>query len=157
MADDQTYSFDTSAIINGQHDLFPCETFPSLWGAIESMIADGRIRSVDEVERELRKKDDDAHQWVRAQSQLFVPLDEAVQVATATILTEYPRLVGKGKNRNGADPFVIALAMVTGSTVVTEERKTGNLNKPHIPDICEALGVPCVNLVGFVQLEGWTF
>lgn len=46
---------------------------------------------------------------------------------------------------------------VRKGVVVTEELRSGNLTKPKIPDVCDALGVPCLNLVGFVRAQGWTF
>jgi len=60
------------------------------------------------------------------------------------------------KNRNGADPFVIATARVKGLTVVTEE-KGGTTNKPKIPSECQALGVSCVNVLSFLRDQGWSF
>jgi len=61
-----------------------------------------------------------------------------------------------GKGRNGADPFVIALAVARDGVVVTEEYK-GSLASPKIPVVCEALGVRCITTVEFVQDQGWTF
>jgi hypothetical protein len=126
------YSFDTSAFINGRRDLLPPETFPTLWGRVEGMIEAGSIQSVDEV------------------------LHEDVQRATGEILRGHPRLVGNGSGRNTADPFVIALACVRGGVVVTEERRK-NVTNPKIPDVCDALGIRCLTLVGFVREQGWTF
>jgi len=41
--------------------------------------------------------------------------------------------------------------------VVTEETLSGNLDKPRIPDVCDALGVRWLNLIGFVRAQGWSF
>ena len=59
--------------------------------------------------------------------------------------------------RSGGDPFVIALAMVKSGTVVTEEKPTGNIAKPRIPDVCDALGVHCLTLMEYIEAQGWTF
>jgi len=61
------------------------------------------------------------------------------------------------RNSAGADPFVIALARVHGGVVVTEETQSRNLTKPKIPDVCDSMGVPWLNLMGFVQEQGWVF
>jgi len=66
------------------------------------------------------------------------------------------RELGMGKGRNGADPFVIALAVARDGVVVTEEY-TGTLASPEIPVVCEALAVRCMTTVEFVQDQGWTF
>ncbi|RFC72315.1 DUF4411 family protein [Streptomyces sp. AcE210] len=151
------YSFDTSSILNGRRDLLPPTVFPSLWSNVEQMIASGSIRSVDVVLEELSRRDDDAHTWAKGQAALFVPLDLQVQQATTRILAVHPKLLGRGGGRNGADPFVIGLAVACDGCVVTEETPSGRIEKPRIPDVCEALGVPWVNLIGFVSRQDWTF
>ena len=65
--------------------------------------------------------------------------------------------MGRGGGRNAADPFVIGLARARGGTVVTEETLSGNLERPRIPDVCDAVGVPWLNLIGFVSAQGWSF
>ena len=40
---------------------------------------------------------------------------------------------------------------------MTEETMSGSLQKPRIPDVCRAMGMTCVNLVGFIEQQGWTF
>lgn len=151
------YSFDTGAIINGRRDIFKPRTFGAVWQSIEALIARGQIRAVDEVKREIVRKDDDAATWAKAQKGLFVPLTREVQVATKTVLAAHPRLLGKGGGpRNSADPFVIALALIHEGTVVTQEVPR-NLTKPKIPDVCDALGVKWRTLPEFVDDQGWNF
>jgi predicted nucleic acid-binding protein len=154
---DEFYSFDTSAILNGRRDLFRPTVFHTLWAQIEDAIAAGQIRSVDEVKRELARRDDDAKQWADDQSDLFVPLELPIQQSAAQILNMHPRLVGQGGKRSAADPFVIALAMVHNGTIVTEETAKGNLTSPRIPDVCRDLGVACLTLMEFIEAQGWTF
>ena len=52
---------------------------------------------------------------------------------------------------------MIRLAIVRGGTLTTEESMSGNLQKPRIPDVCVALGVPWTNLVGFLSQQGYTY
>ena len=98
---DVFYSFDTSAILNGRRDLFRPTVFQTLWAQIEGAIADGQIRSVDEVQRELARRDDDARQWADAQGDLFVPLELPIQQSAAQILTCTP---GWSARAEGAAP-----------------------------------------------------
>ena len=151
------YSFDTSSILNGRRDLLPPEIFPSLWANIEGLIATGDVRCVDVVKDELARREDDVCAWAKSQAGLFVALDADVQTATRSVLAAHPKLMGKGGGRNAADPFVIGLASVHNATVITEETPSGNLGRPRIPDVCAALNVPWLNLVGFVRLQGWSF
>ena len=151
------HSFDTSSLLNGRRDLLPPEVFRSLWSGIESMIAAGDIRAVDVVRDELGKRDDNVSRWARGQANLFVALDADIQRATREVLTRHQKLMGRGGGRNAADPFVIGLARARGGVVVTEETLSGNLDKPRIPDVCDALGVRWLNLIGFVRAQGWSF
>ncbi len=151
------YSFDTSALLNGRRDLFRPTVFRSLWDRIEERISAGAIRAVDIVKEELSRRDDETYQWAETQAGLFCPLEEPIQLATRRVLQAHARLVGVGGKRSGADPFVVALALVKKGTVITEETASGNIEKPKIPDVCEDLDVPCLNLMGFIEEQNWTF
>jgi hypothetical protein len=151
------YSFDTSAFINGRRDLLPAGVFPAVWSDIETAINAGEVRAVDVVRDELARRDDEVNQWARGQAELFLALEHDIQRATAEVLANHQRLMGRGGGRNAADPFVIGLAMARSAVVVTEETMTGNLNKPRIPDVCQALGVPCTNLIGFLRRQGYSY
>jgi hypothetical protein len=134
----------------------PC-VFRSVWENIETAIADGDIRCADVVRDELSKRDDEVLAWARSQSALFIPLEPEIQRATSEVLRAHPKLMGRGGGRNAADPFVIGLATARGGTVVTQETMSGNLEKPRIPDVCQALGVRCTSLVGFLSQQGYTY
>lgn len=150
------YSFDSGAIINGRRQIFKPKTFGALWTEIEKMIATGQVRAVDEVRREVLKKDDEAAAWAKSQTGLFVPLTTDVQRATRRVLAAHPKLLGIGGGpRNGADAFVIGLAIAQGGAVVTQEVPR-NLDKPKIPDVCDAMGVRWFTLPDFVDEQGWT-
>jgi len=151
------YSFDTSSLLNGRRDLLPPATFPTLWANVEAMIDAGAIRCVDLVRDELSKREDDVHAWAQSQANLFVPLTADIQIATREVLAERQKIIGIGSGRSGADPFVIALARARDGVVVTEETLSRNLSKPKIPDVCDAMGVRRLNLLGFVQEQSWVF
>lgn len=151
------YSFDTSVFIKGRRDILPPEVFATLWTNIEQAIASGIVRASDEVWREIGRRDDAIKAWASDQTDLFIPLDEDIQAATRRVLDAHPKLMGRGGGRNEADPFVIALACIRNAVVVTEETPTGNLDKPRIPDVCDALGIRCIGLVQFAREQCWVF
>ncbi|MGY4198960.1 hypothetical protein ACVIM9_008301 [Bradyrhizobium sp. USDA 4520] len=62
-------------------------------------------------------------------------------------------LVSAGKGKFQADPFVIALAKVSGYTVITEETGIGSLGK--IPGVCTAMKIECINLMQLIDEEDW--
>ena len=151
------YSIDTSGLLDGWKRYYPPELFPGVWEKLGELVEDGALRASEEVLVELERRDDEVLAWARGQDGLIVPLDDEVQGAVAEILQLHPRLVGMGGRRAAADPFVIALARVHGCTVVTGESRSGNLNRPRIPDVCAALEIPCLRLVDLMREERWVF
>ena len=148
------YSIDSSGIL----DLFryyPPDVFPTIWTQIDGAVSTQAILAVDEVYRELEKKDDVAFQWLKARRAIVIDLDTDIQKAVAALLAVHPRLVDTRKNRSSGDPFVIALAQIRGLSVVTGEKPSGVLAKPNIPDVCTALKIPCLNVLSMFRKEGW--
>ena len=121
------------------------------------MIKTEELLAPDEVFLELGQKDDDVHKWAKVNSAMFVPLDEDVQNATQEILIQFPRLVGAMKDRNRADPFVIALAKVKHAIVVTGEKSSGTGDRSRIPNACDHFGIDHRTLLQLIRDKGWTF
>ena len=150
------YCFDTSALIECWSRSYPPDVFPGLWVKLDELVTHQEVLCPDEVRVELARQEDDLAKWINARQHLFVPLDDSIQRATSEVLARHPLLMKATKNRNGADPFVIATARVKNLTVVTEE-KGGTNTKPKIPSVCAALNVPCVNVLSFLRDQGWSF
>jgi Domain of unknown function (DUF4411) len=150
------YCVDTSSLIAAWQERYPIENFPKFWDRVDGLVKEKRLVSPMEVFLETKKRSDELHGWLKARkADLFLELDDAVQTEVASVLSRFPRLVGEKKLNTSADPFVIALALVQGVPVVTEEKLTGNERKPHIPDVCAALGVECKNLLDMIRSEKW--
>lgn len=149
------YSIDSSALLHGWVRRYPPDNFPALWDNMDALIDQGRLRATDEVRIELTKQDDELSAWCKAHSTMFVPIDEPIQERVAAILTLFPSLVDIDRGRGGADPFVIALAELNSFVVISEEIRKPT--KPRIPDVCDALRVPCHELLWLIQAEGWRF
>jgi hypothetical protein len=151
------YSIDTSAILDGWRRYYPREIFPGLWDRLEALIRAGHLRATEEVLRELEKRDDDVLAWASKQDGFSIPIDDDIQDDVSAILRDHPKLIDTRKNRSAADPFVIALARTRRCIVVTGEGPTGSLERPNIPDVCDAVGTRCMSLVDLIRTEGWTF
>jgi hypothetical protein len=148
------YSIDSSGIL----DLFrfyPPDVFPTIWTQMDSAAKSGIVFAIDEVYRELERKDDAAFQWLKARRLMIVALDTEIQQRVAAILGAHPRLIDTRKNRSSGDPFVIGLAHARGLSVVTGERASGVIAKPNIPDVCAVLGINCLNVLSMFRNEGW--
>jgi hypothetical protein len=115
----------------------------------------GDIFVIDEVLKELERKDDGIHEWIKKRESMVIPIDAEVQRYVSQIMSKFGRLVDSKKNRSIGDPWVIALAQARGLIVVTGEKATGSLSKPKIPDVCKDLGVSCIEIVDFFRKQGW--
>lgn len=150
------FSIDTSSLIAAWERHYPMDCFPSVWAKLENLVQGERLLASSEVGEELKKKSDGVIKWAKKQNGLFVPVDQAQQEALSEILGKHPKLVDARRGRSAGDPWVIAVAMVNGCTVVTEEKAAG-LNAPRIPDVCSALGIPCLSVLDVIRQEKWSF
>lgn len=153
---ESVYCIDTSAFLDGYSRYYPPAIFPSLWQQMSSFTTSGRIISPQEVLIELAKRDDATHAWAKQHQSLFVEIDRFQEAKVREVLAQFPRLVGSGRGRNQADPWVIALAQMHGAIVVTGERG-GTVTSPKIPFICEQRGVEYIPFLEILRREHWSF
>jgi len=149
------YCIDTSSLIAAWEERYPPENFPKLWDLFDQAIIDGRIVAPEAVLDETEAKAAELHAWLKERDQMFVALAESIQVRAKEILARHPRLVAAKKQRFAADPFVIATAIEHNLIIVTEERPTGNLNRPNIPDVCRDFDVEYISLLQLIRTEKW--
>lgn len=151
------YSCDSNILIQAWHRLYPPSVFPGVWMALEALIDGGRLVASSEVQEEIERHDDAVNEWAKRHSQMFVAIDEPIQREVRGILQDHRRLINTQKGRSAADPWVIALAKLRGGTVLTLEQPSGNLDRPKIPDVCNALGVEHCRLTDLFAREGVSF
>jgi hypothetical protein len=150
------YCVDTSSLIAAWQERYPIENFPKFWDRMDGLIEDGRLISPIEVFNEIKKRSDELHGWCKSRKDaMFRELDYDVQIEVTNVLQRFPRLVAGKKLRTSADPFVIALARVTGYQLVTEEKPTGSLSRPNIPDVCAQLSLSTIGILQVIQWEKW--
>jgi len=151
------YCIDTSALIAAWDERYPIDHFPAFWKAMDGIIAAGRLVAPVPVLKETEKKSDELHAWLKERDGMFVELNDAIQLRVRAILAKYERLVMAMKHRTAADSFVIALALERKLTIVSEERPTGNLNRPKIPDVVadQDFACPHIYLLDLIKREKW--
>lgn len=149
------YCIDTSALIAAWQERYPLENFPRFWERFDGLIAEERLVAPVEVLRETAKRSDELHAWLEERDQMFCELEDPIQIEAAQVLACYPRLVGERKLRTSADPFVIALARVNRLQIVTDEKPTGTLRRPNIPDVCTDLGMTTMDVLQLIKAEKW--
>lgn len=106
---------------------------------------------------------DDLAKWIksRRQSGLFVDADRDVQKAMTTVSDHVLKTYEQHHAAHflsGADPWLIAHALDTQGVVVTHESdKHPNAKRVRIPDVCAALGVPCIDTYEMLKKLGADF
>lgn len=171
MSVEPRYVIDTSAILDleGVNEATRCtndaQARERIWRGLEDMIRRGRVVTAYAAKDELKRRCPSVYKRLRPLSNDFfrpdsVPLFEAVQDVLAGVEERTLRRLNRAKpNRDPADLYLVALARLENRTVVTSEKHRRDRNPRYqrdekLPDICEANGVPCLNLQGFVQAEG---
>jgi len=151
----EIYCIDTSSLIAAWQERYPPENFPAFWVKMDGLVTTSRLIAPVEVLHETKKRSDELHTWLKARPAMFRDIDDAMQLEVAQVLSQFPRLVGEKKIRTSADPFVIALARLEGLPLVTDEKPTGSLTRPNIPDICEQFGMKWMGMLQLIQAEKW--
>lgn len=147
------YIIDTSSILS-QKDNEPHRRSinKTLWKHIVALIEQQRIVTCSEIIEEVN--DDDLKKWFSGLQGVIIPIDNEIQENVRKVVTSNPQLIDFQKLKSSGDAFLIATAMKYGLTVITEENKKG---EKKIPFVCRNLKVPCVDIWGLCEQEGWTF
>ncbi len=153
------FVLDTS-VISALHRNYYRKNFVSLWSAFDAMTNNGEFTSTREALRELEDAGGDSLDWANKNATLFtVPhATEGAFVAGIYAIEHFQANIERKKLLRGgrnADPFLIARVHATGGTLVTMEQLKPNAAK--IPNICEHFKLPCVDLSGFMDQQGWVF
>ncbi|MDP1854121.1 MAG: DUF4411 family protein [Candidatus Omnitrophota bacterium] len=151
------YVFDTGVwVVLFRH--YPESTFSGLWEKFDLMVSGGRILSSSEVLRELKSYEDLIYQQAKDIDHVFLKPSSEELIVIKDLANKYKYLVSDRNINNGspvADCHVLALAKVVEGTVVTTERFKPNSQK--IPNICDKLGIGCLDLHKFFAQEEWKF
>ena len=151
------YVIDTSALIDWWVRFYPPESFPTLVTHMEALIGACDLRSSRAVLDELERQDDDLARWAKAQQVFFIEDGDEVQDQVGYLVNKYFNHDKPEKGINGADPFVIGLALIADVpplTVVSGENP-GSRENPKIPWVCKEEDVPHINFLGLIKAEGW--
>lgn len=159
-----SYSMDTSVFLTA-YKIYPFDLFPGWWVWIESMIAQDQIFLCQMAFLEIKmhtEKGDAIYQWVQKQKKKHPHFvreeDENVFTRAEKIAMKFPGLSNRKKIPTAdADPYVIAHAMETSATVVTEEKPVKSPKPRKIPDVCKKLNIKCIKTHDLMRQEGISF
>lgn len=139
------FCLDANVLIEAKNGPYPFDIVPAFWSWLDAQFNSGTIYSSVFVYDELIQYDDDLSEWVKPRKEFFIEPDESIQSKYGEIINHVQQ-----NNRSeaeaekflaGADPWVIAHALVGGDTLVTREKRVGeNSKKIKIPNVCDQLG-----------------
>lgn len=150
------YSIDTSALIFASRGPYRLDNFPGFWSKMDELMRDGIMGALEDVKKEVIRKDDDISDWVKKRTEFFIPMEEDVQTAMTEILEKFPNLPNPDALHGETDAAVIALAKANGCSVVSQE-KGGSEDHPKIPFVCRHYCIRCIDIFELVAEQGWVF
>lgn len=145
------YCIDSSSLIRAWSEAYPPNLLPAVWKCLDRLLRSGLLMVPREVIEEIKRLDGDLFKWLKDRPEAVEEPDRDIQDACKAVLSQAPQILAKNSRRNEADPWVISTAMAKGGHVVSEEVAKGRGNK--IPEVCDQVGVPCVNLLRLITLE----
>jgi hypothetical protein len=155
------YVFDNGSLRRLCENYYPAR-FPSLWERFDKLVSTGKVVSVREVYKEIERWNPSRKlvQWAEDHKDLFASSspEELEFVSQVFRVEHFQMLIKRESILQGtpvADPFVIAKAKIQGGIVVTEE--SFKENAARIPNVCQYFQIPCIDLEGFMEKEGWQF
>ncbi len=155
------YLLDTNVFIEAKDRYYGFDLCPGFWDWLDIAIADGRVKSIENVLDELEAVGDDLRDWARDRPALFPRIDPGV----APSLRQLSTWANSGFYTAGAiatfldaaDYFLVASAMANGDTAVTHERAEQRPARIKIPDACLAMGVHFMTPFKMLRREGVQF
>jgi hypothetical protein len=159
------YTIDACSLMDifAKEKIVSRDIIPGLWERVAALLEDGTIISHIEVLKEINTqegKGQELYDWAHAHWTIFKDYEwEREGVVIRSMAPKYSAFVnGKDKSIH-ADPWLVAQGKVRGVKVITEERPSASPKpKNHkLPNVCNAFGVECVDLLGLVKEQGWSF
>lgn len=152
------YWLDSSTFIDLDRMHYHHDVAPGFWDFVDARATEGTLRSCRSVHDEIRRGTDWLSAWVAIRADtLFaeVEADTDVQARLTEVMAriyEAYDLSFANEFAKGADPFLVAIVLARGGTLVTEEIKRtqppGATPKRRAPvrllDVCASFRVPTV-------------
>jgi hypothetical protein len=143
--------FDTNAFVNFEQ-LYPEDTSGPVWDFLSELVANGVLKTTEEVIEELEKRfpDNKITAWVVARKNVIkvVRPAEHYEYLNKIVYPNCPGLTDPDRPTTlHADPDLLATAGRLGMTLVTDEVRKDSQTKPknlRLPNYCDNLGILCI-------------
>lgn len=150
------YLLDTNVFIQSNIRYYPLDVVVTFWAKLEDLANKGIIVSIDKVKQEIDKEEDNLKEWCgdKLSSAFFC---DSINVTTSghyAMVVNDPfqqphqynqKAIDDFMSYDKADAWLIAHALQNNLTVVTYEKsRPDSKAKIQIPDICDRIGVRCI-------------
>jgi hypothetical protein len=156
---ENSYSIDTSALLDWWVRYYPPKAFKGLVPRMEGLIQGGQLRASREVQEEIEYENEGLRDWLKGQQGFCIDSNEAIQAVVARLMAAHHNHEKPDKGINGADPFVIGVAAVQPRPwVVVSGEKPGSAENPKIPWVCRHCDPTPIRHISFLEMileEGW--
>jgi hypothetical protein len=158
MSDDR-YILDANVFIEAARRYYALDLAPRFWQSLIDHASNGRVMSIDRVQQELGRGNDDLAEWANG------PFSSAFMSTAATeVIDAYREMmawvqsqgqfsdVAKADFASGADGWLVAYAKANGCVVVTHEALDPYVRrKVPIPNLCEEFDVRWVDTFAMLR------
>lgn len=156
---------DANVFIESKNRYYGFDLVPAFWTWLEEQAEAGEIASTDMIYDELKDGGDDLADWVKDRRELIFHVPSTSQaVARAVgrlgtwVQSENYKAHVLADFMDSADPFLVGVALETGSILVTQETPAGaSRKKVKIPDACRHLNVAYENTFEMMRALGARF
>lgn len=155
MTPTRLFLLDANVLMTAARLYYAFDIVPTFWSSLNSKAGTGNLRSIDRVQDEINRGDDELVTWANAAF-----LDYFVKTDTQDVLQAYARIIGWSQEQHHyssallqsfarfehADPWLVAYAITHNAVVVTLELPNpATRKKIPLPLVCEAFGVSWLN------------
>lgn len=157
------YLLDSDILIRGKRDHYRFKVCPGFWDWIVEANKNGRVYSIEQVQRELQVRNDELANWVATQSSaLFLPptpdVVQALGTVSAWATQQSYEQQAIDEFFKAADFWLVGYALAKGWKVVTHEVSAPlSKKKIKLPDACIGVGAQYTNPFQMLDDEGARF
>ena len=155
MKGDTKYLIDSNVFIQAKDDYYGFDFCPGFWASLLHFHHEGLVFTVDKVRDDIKAGNDELKRWMLND----VPSDFFRKTTNADVGLAYGRAMEwveaqgrytrpeKSKYAVSSDGWLVAYAVrhLGEYHVVTHELAAPDSPKVKIPDVCDAMGVRCIN------------
>jgi len=156
------YCLDANVLIQAWQKYYNPKFCPDYWNVLIELGKQEKIFIPEPVYDEITRTEDDLSRWLKKSKISIKKITGPVTICLQKIYSDNPfhkNLVDNTKARSLADPWIIAFAMSEKATVVTKEEKITVLSSKRIkiPNVCDNMGIRCINDFDFINESGIKF